>query len=63
KIVILAFIIFRIFDIAKPFPAGISQRLKGGLGIVADDIIAGIYTNLAIIGIKFGSEYFGFIIF
>jgi phosphatidylglycerophosphatase A len=41
-----AFILFRFFDILKPFPIGISQKLKGGWGIVIDDILAGIYTNL-----------------
>lgn len=40
---VAAFFIFRIFDIAKPFPAGWSQKLRGGVGIVMDDLIAGIY--------------------
>ena len=39
-----AFIVFRVFDVLKPFPANISQKLKGGYGIMADDIIAGIYS-------------------
>ena len=47
-IVIAGFLIFRVFDIIKPFPANSSQQLKGGVGIMADDIIAGIYTNLVI---------------
>lgn len=46
KIAIMAFFIFRIMDILKPFPAGSLQRLKGGWGIMIDDYIAGIYTNL-----------------
>lgn len=43
-----AFFLFRFFDILKPFPAGRSQGLPGGLGIVLDDVIAGIYANLAL---------------
>ncbi|MEW6103958.1 MAG: phosphatidylglycerophosphatase A [bacterium] len=39
---ILGFFIFRLLDIIKPFPIRLSQRLKGGLGIMADDILAGI---------------------
>jgi len=41
---IMAFIIFRVFDIIKPFPAGSLESLKGGLGIIVDDMIAGLYT-------------------
>ena len=41
----LGFILFRIFDIAKPFPVGlIDQRFHGGLGIMLDDVMAGIYS-------------------
>ncbi len=40
-----AFLLFRLFDILKPFPVGfIDRRLKGGLGIVLDDIAAGGYA-------------------
>ena len=45
---IAGFFLFRFFDIAKPFPANRSQRLAGGLGVMADDVIAGIYANLAL---------------
>ena len=41
----LGFTLFRIFDIWKPFPVGfVDQRLHGGLGIMLDDIVAGIYS-------------------
>ena len=43
-----AFIIFRILDILKPFPANDSQKLAHGWGIMIDDVIAGIYTNAII---------------
>lgn len=47
-IYIIAFLLFRLLDIIKPFPADRSQNLNGGLGIMMDDIIAGIYTNILI---------------
>ncbi|MDM7925171.1 MAG: phosphatidylglycerophosphatase A [bacterium] len=43
-----AFLLFRLFDIVKPFPANRSQSLPGGWGIMADDLIAGVYANLAL---------------
>ena len=41
-----AFIMFRFFDILKPFPIRRAEHLNGGWGIMMDDILAGIYTNL-----------------
>ena len=41
---VMAFIFFRLFDITKPFPIHSFESLPGGLGIIMDDIIAGIYT-------------------
>ena len=44
---VLGFVLFRIFDIWKPFPANlVDQRFHGGLGIMLDDIVAGIYSLL-----------------
>lgn len=40
---ILAFFVFRILDIIKPFPADRFERLHGGTGIMADDLMAGVY--------------------
>ena len=49
-IAILAFILFRAFDILKPFPISyFDQRFKNGFGIVIDDVIAGIITILILI--------------
>jgi phosphatidylglycerophosphatase A len=45
----LAFVFFRIFDIAKPFPANSAQRLPRGWGVVVDDVVAGIYTRIALV--------------
>lgn len=42
----IAFILFRILDILKPPPARGLQRLRGGLGVMLDDIVAGAMTNL-----------------
>ena len=42
------FLLFRLFDIAKPFPVGRYQRLGGGTGVVIDDILAGIYSYAAL---------------
>ena len=41
---ILAFIVWRVFDIIKPFPAKNLEKLEGGLGIMIDDVVAGFYA-------------------
>ena len=48
KMLVAGFFLCRFFDIVKPFPAGRSQRLRGGWGIMADDVIAGVYGNLVL---------------
>jgi phosphatidylglycerophosphatase A len=45
---LLGFILFRIFDIWKPFPARQLERLPGGWGIMADDWMAGIYAAIVL---------------
>ena len=44
--VLAAFVLFRIFDILKPFPIRRLERLPGGWGIMADDVLAGIFAAL-----------------
>jgi len=44
----LAFFIFRILDILKPYPAQYFDSKKGGWNIMLDDIVAGVYTNIII---------------
>lgn len=44
----LGFIFFRLFDIVKPFPIRRLEGLGGGWGVVADDVMAGIYGHLAL---------------
>ena len=46
KTVIIGFFLFRLLDTLKPFPANKLEQLKGSLGVMADDIIAGLYTNI-----------------
>jgi phosphatidylglycerophosphatase A len=48
KYLLLGFILFRVFDIWKPFPARQAESLPGGWGIMADDWMAGIYAALAL---------------
>ena len=44
KPAILAFLLFRFFDIIKPYPARRAERISGGLGVILDDLIAGVYA-------------------
>ena len=44
--IIVSFILFRFFDIVKPYPARRYEALAGGLGIMADDLVAGLYGAL-----------------
>jgi phosphatidylglycerophosphatase A len=41
---VLGFLLFRLFDITKPWPARSAERLPGGLGVMADDIVAALYA-------------------
>ena len=42
------FLLFRVFDVIKPYPAGRLEALHGGLGVMADDAMAAIYANLSL---------------
>jgi phosphatidylglycerophosphatase A len=45
--VVMGFILFRFFDILKPFPIRrLEKRWKGGFGVVLDDVAAGVYVNI-----------------
>ena len=47
--IIISFILFRFFDIVKPFPINVvDKKMKNGLGVMLDDIIAGIYSTITI---------------
>jgi phosphatidylglycerophosphatase A len=43
---LLAFLLFRLFDVAKPWPVSKAETLRGGLGIVADDVVAGLLAGV-----------------
>ena len=42
------FVLFRIFDVIKPYPAGRFEMLHGGLGVMADDAMAAVYANVSL---------------
>ena len=46
--IIAGFLLFRLFDILKPFPIDDMQLLPGGLGVCADDILAGVYAGICL---------------
>jgi phosphatidylglycerophosphatase A len=49
KWLLAGFVLFRIFDVAKPFPARRLERLAGGWGIMMDDVAAGAYSMVALL--------------
>jgi phosphatidylglycerophosphatase A len=51
SVLLVGFVLFRIFDVWKPPPARESQRIRGGVGVMIDDLIAGLYA-LAIIAVS-----------
>ena len=46
--VIISFILFRFFDIVKPYPANRLQELNGGAGVMLDDLVAGVYSAVIV---------------
>lgn len=46
---VAAFAAFRVFDIWKPFPARAAEKLPGGWGVVADDLVAGVYGAVVLV--------------
>ena len=50
---IVGFLIFRVFDVIKPWPSGRFEKLPGGLGVMADDGMAAIYANLTLRAVVF----------
>jgi phosphatidylglycerophosphatase A len=49
-VLLAGFLLFRVFDVVKPFPANVAQRLRGGLGVMVDDLIAGLYALVLVAG-------------
>ena len=51
-VLLVAFFLFRLFDVWKPFPAHESQAFAGGLGVMVDDLIAGAYALILVMGAR-----------
>jgi phosphatidylglycerophosphatase A len=47
-LILAAFIIWRILDIVKPFPAKSAEKLRGGIGIMLDDVVSAMYSLIII---------------
>lgn len=45
---VVGFVLFRIYDVIKPYPANRLEKFHGGLGIMSDDAAAGVYANLSL---------------
>ena len=43
------FLLFRLFDVSKPWPVKQSQSLPGGWGVTVDDLLAAVYVNIAVL--------------
>jgi len=53
KWIFLAFILFRMFDILKPWPVNqVDSKLKNALGVILDDLLAAFYAGIVIVGIR-----------
>jgi len=48
---VIGFFVFRILDVVKPWPARRLELLPGGFGVVLDDVMAGVYGNLVMLGL------------
>jgi phosphatidylglycerophosphatase A len=49
RFIVIGFFLFRFFDILKPFPIRqLEKKIKGGFGVVLDDVLAGIYANIVL---------------
>jgi phosphatidylglycerophosphatase A len=51
-VLLAGFVLFRIFDVVKPFPANRLQALPGGVGVMIDDLVAGLYTLVIVVALR-----------
>ena len=60
RIFLIGFLLFRFYDITKIPPAGAAEKIKGGWGVLLDDVVAGIYANIGlwIVGFLFFKKLF-----
>ena len=56
-ILAIAFFVFRFFDVLKPLGINRLQNLPGGWGVMLDDVLAGIYTNICVFGYIYFQSY------
>jgi phosphatidylglycerophosphatase A len=52
QVLLAGFLLFRVFDIVKPYPANALQRLRGGLGVMLDDLVAGLYALVLLVAAR-----------
>jgi len=53
RTLLLGFVLFRFFDIIKPYPVHQMEELEGGVGITMDDVLAGVYANVSLAVVLF----------
>jgi phosphatidylglycerophosphatase A len=51
-VLLAGFVLFRIFDVVKPFPAGRLQSVHGGVGVMIDDLFAGLYALIVLLVLR-----------
>ena len=51
-VLLAGFVLFRVFDVTKPFPANRLQAVPGGVGVMIDDLIAGLYALLVLLALR-----------
>ena len=51
-VLLAGFVLFRVFDVVKPFPAGRLQSLTGGIGVMIDDLVAGLYALIVLVVLR-----------
>lgn len=56
RTLIIGFVLFRFFDIIKPYPVNDMQQLDDNIGITMDDVVAGVYANCCLLLIVYGYE-------
>ncbi|HEY2151969.1 MAG TPA: phosphatidylglycerophosphatase A [Vicinamibacterales bacterium] len=56
---LLGFLLFRVADVIKPYPANRLEQLHGGIGVMADDGMAAVYANLALRALLWAAGHFG----
>ena len=52
KFIVVAFLVFRVIDVLKPYPLRRLEKLPGGWGVMGDDLLAGVYANLIMQAIR-----------